>query len=96
MVGTKAGLQAGRPVAKPSASSSKSAAPARGGVPLGLPAMPAAETPQDYRHLIVLGQFQNMKDLGNDAPFGIQATNNGEFRRILKPGTMPYDWFWDT
>lgn len=58
--------------------------------------MPTPETPQDYRHLIVLGQYQNMKDLGHDAPFGIQAINNGEFRRIFKPGTMPYDWFWDS
>lgn len=95
MVGTKAGLQAGRPVAKPSAPSSKSS-PTRGGAPLGLPTMPAPETPQDYRHLVVLGQYQNMKDLGNDAPFGVQSTNNGEFRRVFPPGRVPYDWFLDS
>lgn len=45
---------------------------------------------------MLLGQYENMKDLGNEAPFGIQATNNGEFRKLFKPGQNPFDWFWDT
>lgn len=36
-----------------------------------------------------------MKDLGNDAPFGVQATNNGEFQRIAPQGWSPFDIFWD-
>jgi hypothetical protein len=99
MVGTKAGLQAGRQPAKPEGGASRPKGRASGerGQGLGLPATPAPQAePQDYRHLAVLGQYENMKDLGNDAPFGIQAINNGEFRRIFKPGMMPFDWFLDT
>lgn len=36
-----------------------------------------------------------MRDLGNESPFGIQAINNGEFRRIAPPGWSPFDLFWD-
>jgi hypothetical protein len=98
-VGTKAGLQAGRAAAKPDAGGGrpKSRQSGGGGGGLGLPAQaPPEAAPPEYRHLLVLGQYENMKDLGNDAPFGIQAINNGEFRRIFKPGMMPFDWFLDT
>lgn len=98
MVGTQAGLQAGR------AQPGKAAGPARPsrsnppdgkgrGGGLGLPDM--GSKPPDYRHLILLAQHHNMTDLGNDAPFGIQAINNGHFRQMFEPGKMPFDIFWD-
>lgn len=96
MVGTKAGLQAGR-------QAGGSARPPRASVPdskrgggLGLPSMAPPEKPSDFRHLVRLAQYQNMKDLGHDAPFGIHAINNGDFRQLFEPGQVPFDWFLDT
>lgn len=99
MVGTKAGLQAGRaqPAAAGPTRPSRSSPPDGGkrGGGLGLPDMAGPTKPPDYRHLIALGQHHNMTDLGHDAPFGIWAINNGEFRQMFEPGRMPFDLFWD-
>lgn len=95
MVGSQAGLQAGKQKAGPDRPSrSSSSREARGGG-LGLPDMAVAK-PADYRHLLLLAQHRNMTDLGLDVPFGINATNNGEFRSMFEPGKVPFDWFWDT
>lgn len=99
MVGTKAGLQAGRAqpaAAAPNRPSRQSLpdGPKRGGG-LGLPDMTVAKPP-DYRHLIALAQHHNMTDLGHDVPYGIHAINNGDFRQLFEPGRMPFDIFWDT
>lgn len=99
MVGTKAGLQAGRAQSagagptRPSRQSSPDSSKRGGG--LGLPDMAVAKPP-DYRHLIALSQHHNMTDLGHDVPFGIWAINNGEFRQMFEPGKMPFDIFLDT
>lgn len=93
--GTKAGLNAAR--GGPARPSRRAAPDAKRGGGLGLPAAPdPSEKPQDFRHLMVLAQHQNMKDLGRDAPVGIHAINNGDFRQIFEPGRVPFDWFLDT
>lgn len=58
--------------------------------------MAAAPEAPDHRHLLVLGQYENMRDLGHEAPLGVQLINNGEFRRFFPPGRVPFDIFWDT
>ena len=66
---------------------------------MGLPQMPEQQPdqkPADFRHLLALAQHHNMRDLGRDAPLGIQLINNGDFRQLMKPGMQPFDWFWDT
>lgn len=68
---------------------------------LGLPGAPApgpeASPPADNRHLMILAQHQNMKQLGRDIPFGIWATNTGLFRQLgMQPGQQPFDLFDDT
>lgn len=97
-VGTQAGLAAAK---QPSGGASRpprqSPPDSKRGGGLGLPMMPAEPEPTgDYRHLVALAQHQNIKDLGHDAPVGIQLINNGDFRQLFKPGQVPFDWFLDT
>lgn len=97
MVGTKAGLQAGRQAAGGPARPSRQSPPdSKRGGGLGLPQMQQPEEPPDYRHLVTLAQHHNMTDLGRDQPFGIHAINNGDFRQMFEPGRVPFDWFLDT
>lgn len=64
---------------------------------LGLPAQPPPDPgPADYRHLELINQYRNIKDLGRDIDFGIWAINNGHTRDLFKPGQMPFDVLEDT
>jgi hypothetical protein len=65
---------------------------ARGGA--ALPAPPPEQS--DFRHAILAAQYQNMRQLGRDIPFGISMILNGHYRDILDEGQRPFDLFLDS
>ena len=84
---------------------SKSSSPARGGVtspsrtasgPGGgdASAVPSPEEPEqsDFKHAIVAAQYQNMRGLGRDIPFGVYLIRNGHHRELVD---RPFDLFLD-
>jgi hypothetical protein len=78
--------------------------PSRGGVtsPSRLTAQgsggaSAAPPPEqsDFRHAIIAAQYENMRRLGRDIPFGVSLILNGHHRDILEEGKRPFDLFLD-
>jgi hypothetical protein len=49
----------------------------------------------DYRHAIVAAQYENMRRLGRDIPFGVSMILNGHYRDVLEEGKRPFDLFMD-
>jgi hypothetical protein len=58
-------------------------------------APPPAPEQSDFRHAIIAAQYENMRRLGRDIPFGVSLILNGHHRDILEEGKRPFDLFMD-
>jgi hypothetical protein len=56
-----------------------------------------APTPEtsDYRHLILAAQYENIRRLGREIPFGNWLILNGHYRDVMGNDGHPMDWFRD-
>jgi hypothetical protein len=103
----KLGGQAAERGAKPGPSGSGASSSSRGGVtsPSRLTARgsgkesaappPADPETSDFRHAIVAAQYENMRRLGRDIPFGNWLIHNGHYRELLPNHGRPFDLFMD-
>ena len=60
-------------------------------------ATPAPPPPEqsDFRHAIIAAQYENMRRLGRDIPFGVSMILNGHYRSVMEEGQRPFDLFLD-
>jgi len=49
----------------------------------------------DWAHMQLAAQHFNIGRLGRDTGFGNWAISNGEFRSLLQPGQVPFDYLED-
>lgn len=66
--------------------------PGKGGGAKG-PAPPPATS--DYRHLVLAAQYENIRRLGREIPFGNWLILNGHYRDVMGSEGRPMDWFRD-
>ncbi len=58
-------------------------------------AAPPPPEQSDFRHAIIAAQYENMRRLGRDIPFGVSMILNGHYRDVLEEGKRPFDLFLD-
>jgi hypothetical protein len=66
-----------------------------GGNNQAAPPPPQPPEQSDFRHAIIAAQYENMRRLGRDIPFGISMILNGHYRDVLEEGKRPFDLFLD-
>ena len=57
------------------------------------PSAPQPKEQSDFKHAVVAAQYQNMRQLGRDIPFGVYLIRNGHYREIAP---KPFDLFLDS